>query len=115
VGLPRARARSLRHRAAQLLDPPARRRGPRPAGRPGVRTRRAGLEPAGLRLALRRRPRRERHQHPPIRVHGRPLRPLPAVQPGPARRRRAPGRRSPMPQASPSSSSPSASSPPTRR
>ena len=95
VGRPREPPGPLRHRAAQLLDPAARHRDPRPAGHPGVRARRAGVEPAGLGLAVRRDPRRPGDHHQPLDVHAAPLRHDHPGQPGQARRRRAAGRRSP--------------------
>ena len=66
VGRPGAPPEPLRHRAAQLLDPAARNRGPRPARDRAVRARRAGLEPAGLGLAVRRDPRGPGDHHQPL-------------------------------------------------
>ena len=88
VGRPRAPAEPLRHRAAQLLRPPARSREPRAAPGRAVRTRGAGVEPAGLGTAVRRGAGGPGGRHAPVGDTPRALRPRPARQPGPARRRR---------------------------
>ena len=66
VGRPRAPPEPLRHRAAQLLDPAARDRDPRPARDRAVRARRAGVESAGLGLAVGRGPRGPGDHHQPL-------------------------------------------------
>ncbi len=66
VGGPGEPPEPLRHRAAQLLDPAARDRDPRPARDRAVRTRRAGVEPAGLGLAVGRDPRGPGNHHQPL-------------------------------------------------
>ncbi len=91
VGGPRESPEPLRHRAAQLLHPAARDRDPRPARDAGVRPRRAGLEPAGLGLAVGRGPRGPAGHHAPLRGYAAALRHHDPRQPGPDGRRRAAG------------------------
>ena len=91
VGRPGEPPEPLRHRAAQLLDPAARDRDPRAARDRAVRTRRAGVEPAGLGLAVGRDPRGPGNHHQPLGVHAAALRHRHPRQPGQARCRRAAG------------------------
>ena len=81
----------LRHRAAQLLNSAARDRDPRPARDRAVRTRRAGVEPVGLGLAVGRDPRGPGNQHQPLGTDAATLRHCHPRQPGQARCRRAAG------------------------
>lgn len=94
VGRPRAPSEPLRHRAAQLLDPATRHRDPRPARDRGVRARCAGVEPAGLGLAVGRGPPGQARHHQPFDVHAATVRHRRTVQPGQARRRRTARRHS---------------------
>ena len=85
----RAPSAALRHRAARLLDPRPRHRSRRPAHLPAPRHRRALLQPAHRRMAVR--PLAQGHRTAVL-LTRRPapgaLRPLPSRQPTKARRRR---------------------------